>query len=216
MFFESTTWFTLFLGFLLAIVALFFYFFKNNCEKSSTPKKEEEQQTETYATKSEAELEVGKDFFASQLEREKIIADKTSVFFSDRVRRPLSKKNLEYTDEETKLEDEQRKQQLDYIHSLLKKQEEVQEILKSDLKKATTEHKTVTPSANLNGNGRSGCPYMRNNNCSSSVFPHAMGSMDEQTDYKFSVLNEDGLYEEVPNENSFRDKFTSQMRLYGL
>jgi hypothetical protein len=215
MYFESTTWLTLFLGFLLAIVASFFYFIKNNCEKSSTPKKEE-QQIETYATKSEAELEVGKDFFVSQLEREKIIADKTSVFFSDRVRRPLSKKNLEYTDEETKLEDEQRKQQLDYIHSLLKKQEEVQEILKSDLKKAASELKTITPSTNLNGNGSSGCPYMRNNNCSSSVFLDSIGSMDEQSDYKFSVLNEDGLYEEVPNENSFRDKFTSQMRLYGL
>ena len=214
MYFESTTWFTLFLGFLLAMVASFFYFFKNNCEKSSTPQKEQ-QQTDTYATKSEAELEVGKDFFASQLEREKIIADKTSVFFSDRVRRPLSKKNFDYTVEETKLEDEQRKQQLDYIHSLLKKQEEVQEILKSDLKKAATELKSLTPSANLNGNGSSGCPYMRNN-CSLSVLPHAMGSMDEQSDYKFSVLNEDGLYEEVPNENSFRDKFTSQMRLYGL
>jgi malate synthase len=49
--------------------------------------------TALFSTKSEAEMEVGKDFFASQVEREQLIAEKTAVFFSDRVRRPLSKKN---------------------------------------------------------------------------------------------------------------------------
>jgi hypothetical protein len=135
--------------------------------------------------------------FASQVEREQLIADKTSVFFSDRVRRPLSKKNLDYSPEETEQEEEQRKKQLDYIHSLLRKQEE----------------ENLKQNANTTSVG-GGCPYMKKQQTNPANL--LAESLDEPSEYKFSVLNEDGVYEEVPNANNFRDKFTSQMRLYGL
>jgi Ca2+/Na+ antiporter len=202
MFFNTSTWFTLCLSLLLVVLSSLYLYFTYKRRKteaaaaasSTKTQHKEESTTPSFSAKSEAEMEVGKDFFASQVEREQLIADKTSVFFSDRVRRPLSKKNLDYSPEETEQEEEQRKKQLDYIHSLLRKQEE--ENLKQN-----------TNTTSVGG----GCPYMKKQQTNPANL--LAESLDE---YKFSVLNEDGVYEEVPNANNFRDKFTSQMRLYGL
>ena len=181
-------------------------------EKETTTTKEPEVFP---AWKSEAELESEKDFFDSQLEREKMIADKISVFHSDRVRRPVCKKNVPFTPEESQKEEEQRKKQLDYMLNLLKEQED--QIKQSATAKATAAVAAAEAATkNASMAQMTECPYKQSlANMNSLNNMNIFDSRDE-SDYKFSVLNEDGVYEERNISTDLRDKFSTQMRLYGL